>query len=250
MHQVLIIEDERPAVERLVGMLTEINPKIRTAGVAMSVRQAVEWLHTNPMPDLILMDIALSDGSSFEIFSACTISCPIIFITAYDEYWQEAFEHNGIDYLLKPVKREKLKAALDRYDQLREHFTSRLQTLLTRLPQNGSYKQRFLVKRGTDLLSIPAEDIAYFYAADKIVCLVDRKHQRFVLDQSLSELEKQLDPDDFYRVNRKYLLHRVSILRAKAYSKSKLLLDVHPPVTEEIIISQEFVSRFKAWFGG
>jgi two-component system LytT family response regulator len=249
VQQVLIIEDEKPAVEKLTGLLQEIDPDIRIAGVAMSIQEAVSWLKVHAMPDLLLMDISLTDGSSFDIFNHITITCPVIFITAYDEYWQEAFERNSIDYLLKPVKKEKLAAALQRYDKLKEHFQSRFRQLMHATPEAGSYKKRFLVKRGSDLYSIPVDDIACFFAAEKLVCLVDAKGQRFVLDQSLSDLEKQLNPADFNRVNRKFILHRKAILRAKSYSKSKLLLDIVPPVQEDIIISQEYLSRFKEWFG-
>jgi two-component system LytT family response regulator len=250
MKKIVIIEDEKPAIEKLVNMLRETHPETEVVGIAMSVKQAVDWFSENPMPDIILMDIALTDGTSFDIFEKVNITCPVIFITAYDEYWQEAFEHNGIDYLLKPVKMEKLVAALDWYTQLKGHFKDKIEKLMHYAPDNpGAFKKRFLVKRGNDLFSIKTEDIAYFYAADKMVCMVDSKGQRFVLDQSLNELEKQLDPSDFNRVNRKFIIQKKMILRAKAYSKSKLLLDVDPPMTEDIIVSQEYVGRFKDWFG-
>lgn len=248
--QILIIEDEKPASEKLAALLAEVEPEATIAGITMSIKQSVEWLSTHPAPDLILMDISLSDGASFDIFSQVHITCPVIFITAYDEYWQEAFEHNSIDYLLKPIRKEKLVAALARYEKLKEHFSSRVTSLLQ--PNSSTeqgHKQRFLVKRGNDLFSIKTEDIAYFYAAEKLVCMVDTKGQRFVLDQSLNDLEKQLDPKAFNRVNRKCIVQKKSILRAKAYSKSKLLLDVVPPFSEDIIISQEAVSSFKSWFG-
>jgi DNA-binding LytR/AlgR family response regulator len=247
--QVFIIEDEKPAVEKLVGILQEIDPSIQIQGVAMSVRESVTWLNQHATPDLLFMDISLTDGSSFDIFQQVNISCPVIFITAYDEYWQDAFERNGIDYLLKPVRKEKLHAALQRYDAFKDHFQSRLQQLLHSEQKTTEFKKRFLVKRGSDLFSVPVEEIAYFHAADKLVCLVDARGQRFVLDHSLSELEKQLDPADFNRVNRKFIVHRKAILRAKAYSKSKLLLDIVPAISEDVIISQEYLNRFKEWFG-
>jgi DNA-binding LytR/AlgR family response regulator len=250
MKNILIIEDEKPAIEKLISLLQDTEPRTKVAGIAMSVKQSVDWLNTHPHPDLILMDIALTDGSSFDIFREVEITCPVIFITAYDEYWQEAFEHNGIDYLLKPVKKEKLALALSRYDKLKDHFRDKMEKLLDQTNQSGElYKKRFLVKRGNDLFSIKSEDIAYFYAAEKLVCMVDVKGQRFVFDQSLTELEKQLDPVDFNRVNRKFIIQKKAIVKAKAYSKSKLLLEVTPPMTEEIIISQEYVARFKDWYG-
>lgn len=247
--QVFIIEDEKPAVEKLISVLRDIDPTMQINGVAMSVRESVAWLNQHSMPDLLFMDISLTDGSSFDIFQQVNISCPVIFITAYDEYWQDAFERNGIDYLLKPVRKEKLESALQRYDAFKDHFQSRLEQLLHPGQASAGYKKRFLVKRGSDLFSVPVAEIAYFYAAEKLVCLVDARGQRFVLDQSLNELEKQLDPADFNRVNRKFIVHRKAIVRAKAYSKSKLLLDIMPAVSEDVIISQEYLSRFKEWFG-
>lgn len=250
MKNILIVEDEKPAMEKIIDMLQEIAPQSRIAGTAMSVAQAVQWLKTNPSPDLILMDISLTDGVSFDIFKQVDIHCPIIFTTAYDEYWQEAFAHNSIDYILKPVKKEKLAAALARYDKLKEHFKGNFQQLIQyQTAEETTYKTRFLVKRGNDLFSIRTDDIAYFYATEKLVCMIDAKGQRFVLDQSLTDLERQLDPLHFYRVNRKFIIQKKNILKAKAYSKSKLLLEVDPPIQEDIIISQEQVGGFKEWFG-
>lgn len=249
MKKVLLIEDELPALEKMKDLLVKSETAIHVAGTAMSVKEALTWLKHHPMPDLILSDIALSDGTSFDIFSTFPITCPVIFVTAYDEYWQEAFEYNSIDYLLKPVRPEKLASALARYEQLKEHFQTRFSALQEFGHGTDVWKKRFLVKRGTDLYSIPVADIAYFYAADKLVCLVDLQGQRFVLDQSLADIEKMLDPEIFNRVNRRFILHRNAIVKAKSYSKSKLLLEVRPSIQEEIIISQEYLSRFKAWFG-
>jgi two-component system, LytTR family, response regulator len=195
------------------------------------------------------MDIELSDGLSFKIFEAVTINCPVIFCTAFDEYWQEAFEHNSIDYLLKPIKQEKLETALNKYDKLKQHFAAGFQQLLQQQSAGNGYKKRFLVKRGTDYISIKTEDIAYFYAAHKLVCMVNSSSQKFILDQSLADIEKQLDPSQFYRVNRKYLIHLNAIRKIKSYPKSKLQLEVEPVVKEDIIISQENVSAFKEWMG-
>lgn len=197
------------------------------------------------------MDIELSDGLSFKIFEQVTIGCPVIFTTAYDEYWQEAFEHNSIDYLLKPVKYEKLEAALNKYDKLKQYFATNYQHLVNWQNSAGSsgYKKRFLVKRGADYISIKTEEIAYFYAAHKLVCMVDNKGQKFILDQSLADIEKQLSPAQFYRVNRKYIINMNAIKKIKALPKSKLWIEVEPVIGEEIIISQENVSAFKAWMG-
>lgn len=246
----IIIEDEKPAAEKLLRAIQKSDPAIEVQAVLNSVRSSVEWLQQNPMPDLLFMDIELGDGLSFKIFEKVNISSPVIFCTAFDEYWQEAFEHNSIDYLLKPVKQEKLEAALNKYDKLRQYFTSNFQQLQQWQQQAaGAYKKRYLVKRGTDYISVKTEEIAYFYATHKLVCMVDNKAQKFILDQSLAEIEKQLDPSQFYRVNRKYLLNLSAIKKIKTYPKSKLQLEVEPPVAEEIIISQENVAAFKEWMG-
>jgi DNA-binding LytR/AlgR family response regulator len=249
--KVIIIEDEKPAAEKLQKALQNSNVPVEILGVLSSVKESVNWLSTNNTPELVFMDIELTDGLSFKIFEKLTLNCPVIFTTAYDEYWQEAFEHNSIDYLLKPVKPEKLEAALKKYEKLKQYFAINYHGLLKMhqtTGQNG-FKKRFLVKRGADYISVRTEDIAYFHAAHKLVCMVDNKGQKFILDQSLTDIEGQVDPALFYRVNRKYLLNMSAIKRIKAYPKSKLLLEVEPILAEEIIISQENVAAFKEWMG-
>jgi len=246
----IIIEDEKPALEKLKSGLNKANPGIEVLACLTSIEQATSWLQSNSHPDLIFMDIELSDGLSFQILEHSSIQSPIIFTTAYDEYWQEAFEHNSIDYLLKPIRQDKLENALNKYDKLKLHFTTNFQQLQQwyRSGEN-EYKKRFLVKRGTDYISVKTEDVAYFYAAHKLVCMVDKKNQKFILDQSLAEIEKQLDPSKFYRVNRKYFVQQNAIKKIKAYPKSKLQLELEPAIDDEIIISQESVAAFKEWMG-
>jgi two-component system, LytTR family, response regulator len=249
--KVIIIEDEKPAAEKLLKAIHRTDPSIEVAAVLNSVTTSVDWLQQNPMPELFFMDIELGDGLSFRIFDKVNISSPVIFCTAFDEYWQEAFEHNSIDYLLKPVKQDKLETALNKYDKLKQHFASSFQQLLQwqQQPAGNGHKKRFLVKRGTDYISIKTGDIAYFYATHKLVCMVDNKNQKYILDQSLADIEKQIDPSQFYRVNRKYLVHLGAIKKIKTYPKSKLQLEVEPAITEDIIISQENVAAFKEWMG-
>jgi DNA-binding LytR/AlgR family response regulator len=247
----LIIEDEKPAADKLRKAIQKTGMGIEIIAQLDSVQSAIQWLRTQEQPELVFMDIELSDGLCFKIFETVSVPCPIIFITAYDEYWQEAFELNSIDYLLKPVKQEKLEAALKKYDTLKQYFASNFQQLLQPKPTNQPvYKKRFLVKRGTDYISVKTEDIAYFYATHKLVCMVNKKAEKFILDLSLSDIEKQIDPVAFYRINRKYLVNMGSIKRIKSYPKSKLEVEVEPPVNDEIIISQENVAAFKDWMGG
>jgi DNA-binding LytR/AlgR family response regulator len=246
----IIIEDEKPAAEKLLKAIRLADTSVEVVAVLNSVKASVEWLEQNPMPGLLFMDIELSDGLSFKIFDAINISSPVIFCTAFDEYWQEAFEHNSIDYLLKPIKEDKLEAALKKYAKLKQHFSADLrQVLQTRQQIASDYKKRFLVKRGTDYVSIKTDDIAYFYATHKLVCMIDSKSQKFILDQSLADIEKQLDPSQFYRINRKYLVHLNAIKKIKSFPKSKLQLELEPAINEDIIISQDNVAAFKEWMG-
>ena len=246
---VIIIEDEKPAAEKLQKALTQTDASIHVLALLATCHDAVNWFREHDAPDLVFMDIALTDGLSFTIFEQVQVHCPVIFCTAYDEYWQEAFEHNSIDYLLKPVKPEKLQAALQKYGKLKQYFSRNLSGLATwhQQQQSGTYKKRFLVKRGADFISIKTDDIAFLYATHKLVCMVDNQNRKFLLDQSLAELEKQLDPQLFFRVNRKYLVHQNAVKKIKTTTKSKLELELDPDAQEEIIISQENAAAFKAW---
>lgn len=250
--RIIIVEDEQPAAEKLQRSIQQLDPSTEILTILKSNASSIKWLQENDMPELIFMDIELSDGLSFKIFDEISISCPVIFTTAYNEYWQQAFEHNSIDYLLKPIKQDKLEAALKKYDILKKHFDTTLQTFLinTHPDHFKTYKKRFLVKKGAEYISVKTEDIAYFYATHKLVCLVDQHNQKYILDLSLSEIEKQIDPENFYRVNRKYLVNMSAVKKVKMYPKSKLLLEVEPMVNEAILVSQENAASFKNWIGG
>jgi two-component system LytT family response regulator len=247
--KIVIIEDEKPAAGKLQKALQKAGPDNQVIALLYSLKEATEWMAQNPSPDLLFMDIELTDGNSLTLFERVNIRCPVIFTTAYDEYWQAAFEHNGIDYLLKPIHQEKLEKALAKFESMRTYFTSRFRQLESyqQEAETTGYRRRFLVKRGPDYQSVPAEDIAYFYATHKLVCMVTREGQKFILDQSLTDIEKQVDPSKFYRVNRKYLVQLSAVLRMRSYPKSRLLLDISPPMDEEVLISQENVSAFKEW---
>jgi two-component system LytT family response regulator len=250
--KIIIIEDEKPAAEKLWRAIHSYDPGISCQAILPTVQAAGDWLAAQPAPDLIFMDIELTDGLSFRVFETCRVSCPVIFITAYDEYWQEALEYNGIDYLLKPVKKDKLEGALEKYKKLQQHFSFSYQQVFRQMPwpeQGNGYRKRFLVKKGTDLVAVRTSDIAYCYAAHKLAFIVDEKGQKFILDRSLSDLEKELDPASFFRINRKYIVSMQHISRIRTFSKSKLLLEMSPPAPEEIVISQENAPAFKQWMG-
>lgn len=249
--RIIIIEDEKPAAEKLQKALLQLNETMEVSGISNSVAGSVTLLQQQ-QPDLIFMDIELTDGLSFEVFEKIKITCPVIFTTAYDDYWQTAFEYNSIDYLLKPIKREKLEAALKKYTFLKQHFAGNFQQLM-QWQQNGSttaYKKRFLVKRGVEYMAVKTEDIAYCYATHKLVCMVNNENQKFILDRSLSDLEKELNPTQFHRVNRKYLVNINAVKRIRSFAKGKLLIDIQPTVEEEIIVSTESTAAFKEWMSG
>ena len=245
--KVLIIEDELPAAEKLVAAILSADPATEVTAVLSSVAESVDWLRQHAMPELIFMDIELTDGRSFRIFDEVKIDCPVIFATAYDEYWQEAFEYNSIDYLLKPVKPEKIVTALKKYKSLRQHFAGSYEQLKNWSQQPRDFKKRYLIKRGADYISIRTEEIAYCYAAHKIVCLVNAEGSRFLLDRSLADLEKDLDPAQFFRLNRKYIVNINAILKLKTFGKGKLLVELNPPTTEEVVVSAEQTASFKVW---
>lgn len=250
--QVMIVEDEKPAAEKLKKALLQYDPAIEVLEIAASVLTAAEWLLQHPCPDLILMDIELTDGLSFRIFDSVTPSCPVIFITAYDEYWQKAFGYNGIDYLLKPIRQEKLVGALDKYKRLQKHFTTNYAAVFREwqaIAQNSGYRQRFLVKKGIEWITVRTAEIAYCYSAYKLVFLIERSGQKHIVDKSLNDLEKELDPALFFRVNRKYLVNIHQVGKIKGLLKGKLSLDLNPKSGEEIVVSQERASAFKIWMG-
>jgi two-component system LytT family response regulator len=251
--KILIIEDEKPAVEKLKKALFQYDGEMEVLGTPASVQEATSWLRENPVPDLIFMDIELTDGLSFRIFESVIPSCPVIFVTAYDEYWQEAFEYNSIDYLLKPIRPEKLENAINKYKRLRQHFTLQSQVHLFRewqaLTRTNGYRQRFLVKKGMEWTAVPTAEIAYCYSAYKLVFLLNAAGQKFILDRSLNELEKELDPAVFFRVNRKFLVNIHHVRKIKALLKGKLSLSLSPEAGEEVLIAQEKVAAFKAWMG-
>lgn len=253
--KVVIIEDEAPAAARLQRMLASSPVDIEVIRVLDTVAGASVWLQANPLPDLMLMDIQLSDGLSLEL---AKIGCPVIFITAHDQYWQAAFEYNSIDYLLKPVTQERLDTALQKFGELRSYFAKRYGELEQyHRDTNGQiggmlragYRDKFLVRRGSEYVSVAVRDIAFFFASHKMVCMVRRDGAKFILDHSVADIEKQVDPADWYRVNRKYLVHRQAIRRMTVLPKSKLQLILEPAAREELIVSSEGSAGFKKWMG-
>lgn len=256
--KVLIVEDEELAAEGLVQNLRRIEPEVEVLAVLDSVREAVNWFRNNPMPELAFFDIQLADGLSFSIFEQCQITCPIIFTTAYDEYALRAFKVNSIDYLLKPFEVEDLRKALDKWRLLSgstplqpdaEIIRLLMQQMSSQIRQ-PSYKTRFMVKTGDHLHSISSSEIDYLYSENKIVWLRHQNGRKYLIDYTLEQLEDMLDPQDFYRINRKYIVSIGAIKLVAAYTNSRLkLLLKEPPDKEDVLISREKVEAFKGWLG-
>lgn len=252
--KILIIEDEAPAFRRLQKVLEEINPDIEIVEVIDSVEESVKWFDGNASPDLIFMDIQLSDGISFEIFEKIKITRPVIFTTAFDEYMLKAFKVNSIDYLLKPVKKEELTASLQKYNDLKNSFSSSekpdLNTLIGQIRMDDrKYKSRFLIKQGERLISVETVDIAYFYTRNGVVYLVTLEDKKYLMDSNLDELMNQLDPEKFYRANRQYLVSFQSINATHKYHKGKLLIELYQKTDDPVTVSVEKSSDFKNWLG-
>ena len=249
--KILLIEDEQAAVRRLQKLLVEIDPRNEVIGAISSIESAVEWLMSHPAPDVILMDIHLADGSSFDIFDKVTVTAPVIFATAFDEYALKAFKVNAIDYLLKPIKKVDLEQALLRIskgvakDNLGDEF-------IQKLANAGLVKKnkRILVKMGQAIKLIELENVAYFYSRDKISFAVLPGKMRYPLDQSLDQLEQMVDPVHFFRINRQFIVKMESIDEMIAYSKSRVKLKLNPPTEEDAIVSKERSPEFKKWLLG
>ena len=252
MINILIIEDEEPAANRLKKMLTELLPEANVLDNIVGVKSAITWFKQNSLPDLIFSDIQLSDGLSFEIFKNVEIQCPVIFITAYDQYAIDAFKVNSIDYLLKPIKKDDLQTAINKFKKLNRSEPSSLDInkLLEVFNQpKTNYKTRFIVRYGEHIKTIKIEDTAYFYTEDKINFITTKEGRRYTIDYNLDALESMLDPKTFFRINRQFIISIHAISEMFSYSKSRVLVKLNPPTKHETIVSTERSGGFKLWLG-
>jgi len=250
--KVLIIEDEPLAAERLVLLLKEYDTTIEILAIIDNIADTIDWLRHKAAPDVILLDIHLSDGQSFEIFQQIEVKTPIIFITAYDQYALQAFELNSIHYLLKPVSLPDLAKALQKLQQFQLN-TLQIKALWQQLLPQGTpakeYKSRFLIKVGERMFYQNAEQVAYFFAEEKMVYLVNEEGKKYIIEHSLEALEQVLAPKDFFRINRKFIVHCKAIREIRPYHNSRLRLLLQPHSTAEAVVSRERVSEFKLWMG-
>ena len=252
---ILIIEDEELAVKRLKGILKEVAPTAIVVADTDSIESSVEWLQKNTAPDLILMDIELNDGQSFEIFDLVEVKSTVIFTTSYDEYAIKAFKVNSADYLLKPIEKEDLAAALKKYEGLKEHYNSShsiVEQLIKGLQQSmhsREYRNRFLVKQGSKLMSVNVSDIAYFYTDGRLNYFKTNDNKKFVIDYSLEELDTMLELGTYFRINRSFSVSVTSVAKIDDFFGQRLILDLKPAIEKEVLVSRERVTDFKKWMG-
>ncbi|MCL3780489.1 response regulator transcription factor [Prolixibacteraceae bacterium JC049] len=251
LNRTIIVEDEKPAARRLNRMLEKQG--IQPVAILHSVKTAVEWLRQNKQPELLFLDIQLSDGLSFEIFEQVEVTGNIIFTTAYDEYALKAFKLKSIDYLLKPINEEELTAAIDKYKSFApaqsSPFSSEqmmaIQQLMTANSQD--YKERFTIKVGQHIRSVTTSDIECFFSEEKATYLATTEGKSLNIDYSLEQLDPLLNPKQFFRINRKFIINIDAIADIVVYSNSRLKIKLHHFNADEIIVSRERVKLFKEW---
>jgi DNA-binding LytR/AlgR family response regulator len=249
----LIIEDEKAALRNLKAVMQEVNTDFEIVGEVDSIFDGVEWFRTHPMPELVFMDIHLADGSAFDICAQVDITCPIIFTTAYDEYALRAFKVNSVAYLLKPISRTDLQEAMHKLElldgQVKEEKQPDLSAIIRSLKKEENYKTHFLMPvKGDKLLPVSVEAIQYFYISNGLVKAVDSEGKEFVLSQSLDELAEQLNPHDFFRANRQFIVSRKAVSDISLWFNGRLAINLKVPVPEKIIISKAKASELKDWF--
>lgn len=249
MIKVIIIEDEKPAARRLQRMLSRL--EIETQTMLHSVADAINWFGENPHPDLIFLDIQLSDGLSFEIFEHIKTDSAIIFTTAYDEYALKAFKMNSIDYLLKPIDEEELEAAVVKFKSTQQNSTSidvnQLRSLLNQTVGKSTYKTRFTAQVGQHLKLVDVADIACFYSENKATYIHCYSGRNYPVELSLEQLEAELDPGKFYRINRKCIINIKAIQDIISYTNSRLEIKLENFSEFQLIVSRERVKDFKTW---
>lgn len=255
--KILIVEDEELAADRLMQLIREIEPEVEIFGPLDTISSTVAHLKANPGYDLIFLDIQLADGKSFTIFEECHVVTPVIFTTAYDEYALQAFELNSIDYLLKPINRDKLKLSIEKFRKLKEYFgaanpNDQLYQMIRELrsPHLSAYKDRFLISKGDAMIPIRVTEIACFYAEDKEVFLLTNDNKRHIIPNSIEDLSVKLNPKLFFRVNRQFILSAEAIRKVHNYFNFKLKVEIVPDPKIEIVVSRARVQDFKAWMNG
>lgn len=249
---ILIAENEKHAAEKLIRLLQKIDPTIRISGITETVEGSVNWIQSNNKPDLILMDIQLDDGLCFEIFETINVETPVIFTTAFDEYTLRAFKVNSVDYLLKPVEEEALRAAIEKFRKYHSGRSPGAADYGKMFREfSARHKSRFLVRAGSRYRSIPASEISHFHILDRSVFLKDFSGKDYGMDHSLDQLQHMLDPEKFFRISRDCIVNIDAITLISRYSSSRLIISLKPEEkSERFIVSRDKAAEFKRWADG
>lgn len=251
--KVLIIEDEILTSRRLRQLILAADDAIEIVDVLDSIESSVEWFGSNSVPDLVFMDIQLSDGLCFEIFNRVNVDCPVVFTTAFDEYAIQAFRVNSIDYLLKPVKPDDVIRSLEKYNKLKNQYVPSFSSLDFReilRNMSGSrpiYKSRFLVKTGQSFIRVDCKDIAYFHTENKLTYIILFNGRKYLADHTLDLLEKELDPSVFFRISRQFIVSINSVESVHLYFGGSLKLNITPAIDDEVIVSRRRTVGFREW---
>lgn len=247
----IIIEDEKLSADYLTNMLKRIDPAIEVIANFDSVKKSVEEFQKGITADLLFVDIHLADGLSFDIFSKVYIDIPVIFTTAFDDYAIKAFKLNSVDYLLKPIGIDELKQAIEKFKKINKQQNNHIETLSqVYLQLNKHYKNRFMVKIGESIISVKSEEIIHFIAEDGIVLLVTESGKRYSIDYTLDQLESLVDPNMFFRINRKVIISLNAVQKVSTYFNSRLKINSTQLEDEACIVSRDRVNDFKNWLDG
>ena len=247
---VLILEDETLAGQKIENLLKEIDNTLQIVGLIKSVEAAKEWFSVHQHPDLVISDIRLLDGLSFELFETVAYKNPIIFTTAYDQYAIKAFEVNSIDYLLKPIQKDKMIKALSKLNSENDAVSETVpyQEIIQMIKAGqDQYKTRFMIKAGQKILAIPVEKIAYFYSLNKLTYIVATDGKKYPCDQTLEVIDRQVDPKQFFKANRKYIVRFDSVSEIHPYFKGRIKINLTPETEDDIVISSDRTPNFKKW---
>jgi DNA-binding LytR/AlgR family response regulator len=254
MLHAIIIEDEQPALANLVQVLHEVEPQIMIESTLRSVKEGVAYLSTPRKADIIFSDVQLSDGLSFDIFKTTATEIPVVFITGYDSFVMNSFNCNGIDYLLKPVNKNDLRKAISKYEKLGQHFAGHSPATIAasgHAIDSPRLRSRIIVRRGAENISLKLSDVALFYSEHKVVYVVDRNGKKYMGDRNLTDLEAQLDPTQFFRANRQFIINIEYIRGFRAYERVRLQVDIAIPESSHcVIVSQETAPLFRRWMYG
>ena len=246
---VVIIEDEQLAYQRMAKLMKEIVPISQIVAHHDTVASAWRWFSQNPAPDLVLLDVQLSDGTAFDLLKLVNIDCPVIFTTAYDKYALDAFKATSVDYLLKPIKKADLEQALEKLKKI-QHIFHAGEFAKKNVPEAAEYKKRFVIRFGEHIKSLSVEDIVYCYSENKSTYARTVDGRIYPLDHNLDMLAEMLNPIDFFRINRQYIITLKAISEMKTYSKARVIIKLNHETKEHPVVSSERAADFKKWLAG